>query len=156
MVCHFWHQILTQLSMLFQILPFILLRMVAHLTITWLVETIPTANHRACVDGLKAAMERKKKGTIWKSNKNFVRIWCQKWHTILFTATNQDNKHWTIHLPYQCLVCCFQSYRNRRLKSSKTKQKCVSGKTCCWQSLSTRPAEITWSARHYPQECTLS
>ena len=41
---------------------------------------------------LKAAMERKKKGTIWKSNENWVRNWCQKWHTILFTATNQENK----------------------------------------------------------------
>ena len=41
---------------------------------------------------LKAAMERKKKGTIWKSNENWVRNWCQKWHTILFTATNRENK----------------------------------------------------------------
>ena len=36
---------------------------------------------------LKAAIGRKKKGTIWKSNENWVRKWCQKWHTILFTAT---------------------------------------------------------------------
>ena len=45
---------------------------------------------------LKAAMERKKKGTIWKSNENWVRNWCQKWHTILFTATNRENKQCTV------------------------------------------------------------
>ena len=33
--------------MLFQMVPFILLCMVAHSTITWLVESIPTANQRA-------------------------------------------------------------------------------------------------------------
>ena len=47
---------------------------------------------------LKAAMERKKKGTIWKSNENWVRNWCQKWHTILFTATNRENKQWWVFL----------------------------------------------------------
>ena len=50
---------------------------------------------------LKAAMERKKKGTIWKSNENWVRNWCQKWHTILFMAANQENKQWPL-LIYRC------------------------------------------------------
>ena len=47
---------------------------------------------------LKAAMERKKNGTIWQSNKNGVRNWCQKQHTILFTATNWENKQWRVTL----------------------------------------------------------
>ena len=47
MVWSFWHQFQIRFSMLFQMVPFILLSMVAHLTITWLVETIPTANQRA-------------------------------------------------------------------------------------------------------------
>ena len=47
MVCNFWHQFPTQFSLLFQMVPFILLGMVAYLTITWLVETISTANQRA-------------------------------------------------------------------------------------------------------------
>ena len=41
---------------------------------------------------LKAAMERKKKGTIWKSNENWVRNWCQKWHTILLRVVSWKNK----------------------------------------------------------------
>ena len=48
--------------MLFQMVPFILLCMVAHLTITWLVETIPTANQRAlCWWFLKLPWREKRK-----------------------------------------------------------------------------------------------
>ena len=47
MGCHFWHQFLTQFSLLFQMVPFILLCVVAYSTIAWLVDTIPTANQRA-------------------------------------------------------------------------------------------------------------
>ena len=37
----------------------------------------------------KAGMERKKKGTIWKSNENWVRNW---WHTTLFMVTSPIQK----------------------------------------------------------------
>ena len=98
MAWKFWHQFLTQFLMLLQMVPLSLLCMVALSTITWLVEVIQTANQETFVlVALKAAIERKKKGTIWKSNKNWVRNWCQKWQTILLTATNQDNKQWHGH-----------------------------------------------------------
>ena len=58
---------------------------------------------------LKAAMERKKKGTIWKSNENWVRNWCQKWHTILFTATNQENKQCLQSHPKNIFQQCYYS-----------------------------------------------
>ena len=29
-----------------------------------------------------------------RMGRNWVRNWCQKWHTILFTVTNQENKQW--------------------------------------------------------------
>ena len=62
MVWNFWHQFLIRFSMLFQMVPFILLCMVAHLTITWLVETIPTANQRAlCWWFLKLPWREKRK-----------------------------------------------------------------------------------------------
>ena len=62
MVWNFWHQFLIRFSMLFQMVPFILLCMVAHLTITWLVETIPTANQRAlCWGFLKLPWREKRK-----------------------------------------------------------------------------------------------
>ena len=48
--------------MLFQMVPFILLSMVAHSTITWLVETIATANQRAlCWWFLKLPWREKRK-----------------------------------------------------------------------------------------------
>ena len=54
--------VLIRFSMLFQMVPFILLCMVAHLTITWLVETIPTANQRAlCWWFLKLPWREKRK-----------------------------------------------------------------------------------------------
>ena len=62
MVWNFWHQFLIRFSMLFQMVPFILLCMVAHSTITWLVETIPTANQRAlCWWFLKLPWREKRK-----------------------------------------------------------------------------------------------
>ena len=69
---------------------------------------------------LKAAMERKKKGTIWKSNESWVRNWCQKWHTILFTATNRENKQWTVyilqvHVIFILIVChCIEWHRDQQ------------------------------------------
>ena len=108
MVWNFWHQFLIRFSMLFQMVPFILLCMVAHLTITWLVETIPTANQRAlCWWFLKLPWREKKKGTIWKSNENWVRNWCQKWHTILFTATHRDKKAVFLKLSVSVCEFCF-------------------------------------------------
>ena len=70
MVWNFWHQFLIRFSMLFQMVPFILLCMVAHLTITWLVETIPTANQRAlCWWFLKLPWREKRKVTSERAMK---------------------------------------------------------------------------------------
>ena len=91
MVWNFWHQFLIRFSMLFQMVPFILLCMVAHLTITWLVETIPTANQRAlCWWFLKLPWREKRKvpseramktesETGVKSDTPFC-LWLQKWN----------------------------------------------------------------------------
>ena len=57
-----WHKFLAQFSMLFQMVPFILLCLVANSTITWWVETIPTANQRAlCWWFLKLPWREKRK-----------------------------------------------------------------------------------------------
>ena len=82
MVCHFWHQFPTQFLLLFQMLPcqFILLCMVAHSTITWLVETIPTANQRALCHGSSCLGEKEERyhlKELWKLDRN----WYQTWHT---------------------------------------------------------------------------
>ena len=96
MVCHFWHESLTP----------VFIALSYGTTIHFAPHGSPL-NHNLTgwnnsnsqsesfvLVAFKAAMERKKKGTIWKSYDNWVRNWCQKWHTILFTATNQDNKQW--------------------------------------------------------------
>ena len=41
---------------------------------------------------IKAAMENKTKGTMWKSLKNYIRNWCQKWPYIMFRAIYRENK----------------------------------------------------------------
>ena len=90
MVWNFWHQFLTLFSMLFQMVPFFLLSMVAtHSTITWLVETIPTANQRSlCWWSSKLPSWREKDRYHLQEQWKLV----LKWHTILFMATNQENK----------------------------------------------------------------
>ena len=44
---------------------------------------------------IEAAMESKTEGTMWKSIKNYIRNWCQKWPCILFGAIYQENKQWS-------------------------------------------------------------
>ena len=43
----------------------------------------------------RATMGSKTKGTTWKSIKNYVRNWCQKWCCILFGAIYRENKQWS-------------------------------------------------------------
>ena len=40
-------------------------------------------------------MESKTEGTTWKSIKNYIRNWCQKWCCILFGAIYRENKQCT-------------------------------------------------------------
>ena len=68
------------------------LHRVAYSTRIWLVETIPTSRLRALWGWPNVATERKRKGSIKKSNKNWDRNWWQRWHTIFFRATHQENK----------------------------------------------------------------
>ena len=77
---HFWHMFLTQFFKLFDMVPSVLLAMVASITTyfkesDWLLSNI----HRSG----NAATERKK---CEKSIKNCFRNWCQKWPCILFGA----------------------------------------------------------------------
>ena len=67
MVWNFCHQFLTfsEFSMIFQMLPLMLLCIVAHSTITWLVETIPTANQRSLEN---PDISWSKKGLLLKVN----------------------------------------------------------------------------------------
>ena len=44
---------------------------------------------------IKATMESKTEGTTWKSIKNYIRNWCQKWCCILFGAIYRENKQWS-------------------------------------------------------------
>ena len=39
-------------------------------------------------------MESKTEGTTWKSIKNYIRNWCQKWCCILFGVIYRENKQW--------------------------------------------------------------
>ena len=45
---------------------------------------------------LRATMESKTEGTIWKSIKNCLRNRCQKWPCILFRANHRENKKWGV------------------------------------------------------------
>ena len=47
---------------------------------------------------IEAAMESKTEGTMWKSIKNYIRNWCQKWPCILFGAIYRENKQWSSYL----------------------------------------------------------
>ena len=74
---------------------FILLCMVAHLTITWLVETIPTANQRALCWWLLKLPWREKARYYLKEKKNLDRNCCQKWHYILLMVVSWKYKQWS-------------------------------------------------------------
>ena len=39
-------------------------------------------------------IESKTEGTTWKSIKNYIRNWCQKWCCILFGAIYRENNQW--------------------------------------------------------------
>ena len=45
---------------------------------------------------IEATMESKTEGTTWKSIKNYIRNWCQRWPCILFGAVYRENKQWHI------------------------------------------------------------
>ena len=42
----------------------------------------------------RATMESKTEGTTWKSIKNYIRNWCQKWCCIFLGAIYRENKQW--------------------------------------------------------------